>query len=46
MRRAMIGLGQTGANMASRLMRGGHGIVAFGWYARAVTLGRKLWYKR
>jgi 6-phosphogluconate dehydrogenase (decarboxylating) len=46
MRRALIGLGRTEANLASRLMRGGHRIVAFDWYARAVTLGRKLWYEK
>ena len=29
MQLGMIGLGRMGANMAQRLMRGGHGIVAF-----------------
>ena len=34
---AMIGLGKMGANMATRLQRGGHRVVAFDVNAAAIT---------
>ena len=36
MRIGMVGLGRMGANMATRLLRGGHQVVAFDRSAEAV----------
>jgi 6-phosphogluconate dehydrogenase len=38
---AMIGLGKMGANMAARLMRGGHRVVAYDVNEKAVQAAEK-----